>query len=156
MNKILKLMAFAACFFCCMSCDDDEIIPPTLEVTPANLDGTWQLAEWNGSPLPEGTYCYVDFERKNQVFCMYQKFDSMYARYITGSFSIEKNPYLGFVISGVYDYGNGEWNNDYIVTDLQENGSMIWTAKDNPDDIQHFVRCEKVPDEIVDETKNRE
>lgn len=156
MNKIFKLLAFVACFFCCMSCDDDEIITRTLEVIPANLDGTWQLAEWNGSPLPEGTYCYITFERKEQTFRMYQKFDSMYARCITGSFSIEKNPYLGSVISGVYDYGNGEWNNEYIVTDLLESGSMIWTAKDNADDVQRFVRCEKVPDEIVDETKNRQ
>eukprot|EP00975_Prorocentrum_lima_P066602 12910107-Prorocentrum_lima.AAC.1 len=65
---------------------------------------------------------------------MYQKFDSMYARYITGSFSIENNPYLGYIISGVYDYGNGDWNNKYIVTDLLESGSMTWTSKDDESD----------------------
>ena len=35
-------------------------------------------------------------------------------------FSIENDPYLGYVISGEYDFGNGDWNNDYIVTDLLE------------------------------------
>lgn len=116
MKNIFKLMALFAFLFCFSSCEDDEPVIPTLEVTPANLEGTWKLAEWNGASLDEGTYCYVIFNRKEQTFEMYQKFDSMYARYITGSFSIENNPYLGYIISGVYDYGNGDWNNKYIVS----------------------------------------
>ena len=30
---------------------------------------------------------------------------------------------------------------------------MTWTAKDDAGDVHRFVRCEKVPDEIVDEAK---
>ena len=135
MKNIFKLMALFAFLFCFSSCEDDEPVIPTLEVTPANLEGTWKLAEWNGASLDEGTYCYVIFNRKEQTFEMYQKFDSMYARYITGSFSIENNPYLGYIISGVYDYGNGDWNNKYIVTDLLESGSMTWTSKDDESDV---------------------
>lgn len=89
MKNIFKLMALFAFLFCFSSCEDDEPVISTLEVTPANLEGTWKLAEWNGASLDEGTYCYVIFNRKEQTFEMYQKFDSMYARYITGSFSIE-------------------------------------------------------------------
>ena len=153
MKNIFNLMALFA-FLCCFSaCDDDEAVIPTLAVTPANLNGTWELAEWNGQPLAEGTYCYVTFDRKEQTFEMYQKFDSMYARHITGSFSIEEDPYLGSVIDGVYDYGNGEWNNKYIVTDLLETGSMIWTAKDNENDVNKYVRCEAVPEDIITEAK---
>ena len=153
MKNIFNLMALFA-FLCCFSaCDDDEAVIPTLAVTPANLNGTWELAEWNGQPLAEGTYCYVTFDRKEQTFEMYQKFDSMYARHITGGFSIEEDPYLGSVIDGVYDYGNGEWNNKYIVTDLLETGSMIWTAKDNENDVNKYVRCEKIPEDIVKEAK---
>jgi len=77
----------------------------------------------------------------------------MYARYITGDFSIEKDPYLGYVISGEYDFGNGEWNNDYIVTDLLEVGSMIWTAKDDAGDVSKYVRCDEVPSKIVEEAR---
>ena len=84
---------------------------------------------------------------------MYQKFDSMYARYSTGDFSIKDDLYLGAVISGVYDFGNGSWNNEYIITDLLSSGPMIWTAKDNENDINKYVRCEKVPEEIVAEAK---
>lgn len=153
MKNIFKLMALFAFLFCFSSCEDDEPVIPTLEVTPANLEGTWKLAEWNGASLDEGTYCYVIFNRKEQTFEMYQKFDSMYARHITGSFSIENNPYLGYIISGVYDYGNGDWNNKYIVTDLLESGSMIWTAKDDENDVNKYIRCDKVPEEIIAEAK---
>lgn len=153
MKNIFKLMALFTFLFCLSSCEEDEREIPTLEVTPANLNGTWKLSEWNGQPLTEGTYCYVTFNRKEQTFEMYQKFDSMYARYISGEFSIEKDPYLGSVISGVYDFGNGDWNNEYIVTDLLESGSMIWTSKDDESDVNKYIRCEKVPEEIVAEAK---
>ena len=150
MKNIFKLMAMLALVCCLSSCsDDDEPVVPTLYVTPANLNGTWQLAEWNGQPLAEGLYCYITFNRREQTFEMYQKFDSMYARYITGSFDIEEDPYLGSVISGEYDYWMGDWNSEYIVTDLLESGSMIWTAKDNESDVTKYVRCDKVPDEVV-------
>lgn len=153
MKNIFKLMALFAFLFCFASCEDDEPVIQTLAVTPANLHGTWELSEWNGAPLAEGTYCYITFNRKEQTFEMYQKFDSMYARYITGTFSIKNDPYLGYVISGTYDFGNGKWNNEYIVTDLLESGSMVWTVKDNENDVNKYVRCEQVPAEIVAEAK---
>ena len=40
MKNIFKLMALFAFLFCLTSCDDDEPVIPTLEVTPANLNGT--------------------------------------------------------------------------------------------------------------------
>lgn len=153
MKNIFKLMALFAFLFCLTSCDDDEPVIPTLEVTPANLNGTWELSEWNGAPLAEGTYCYITFNRKEQTFEMYQKFDSMYAVTSPENFSIEVDPYLGSIISGDYDFGNGDWNNKYIVTDLLESGSMIWTAKDDENDVNKYIRCDKVPEEIIAEAK---
>ena len=41
----------------------------------------------------------------------------------------------------------------YIVTDLLESGSMIWTAKDNENDVNKYIRCEKVPENIIAEAK---
>ena len=89
LKKLFTLLVIAlfACGFAACSSDDEEPEEPSLEVTPANLHGTWELAEWNGEPLAEGTYCYIVFNRKDQTFEMYQKFDSMYGRHITGSFS---------------------------------------------------------------------
>ena len=55
----MALFAFLLCF---ISCDEDEKAEiPTLPVTAANLNGTWQLSEWNGQPMSEGTYCYITF-----------------------------------------------------------------------------------------------
>lgn len=152
MKNILKLFAAIVLFLCFSSCEKETVGESSLEVTPANLDGTWQLSEWNGQTLDANTYCYVVFHRKDKTFEMYQKFDSMYARYITGSFVIENDPYLGYVISGQYDYGNGDWNNEYIITDLFQSGSMVWTVK-NGDEVTKYVRCESVPKEIIDEAK---
>ena len=84
---------------------------------------------------------------------MYDKFDSMYPILKTGSFEIEKEKNLGYTISGDYDFGNGEWANSYIVTDLLAT-SMICTIKDTPSDIQKFERCDRVPEEIENEVRD--
>lgn len=157
MKNILKIMALLAVVLCFTSCDDDEKTDnPSLPVTVANLNGTWQLSEWNGEPVAEGTYCYITFNRREQTFEIYQKFDSMYARYITGYFRLEKDPYLGYVISGEYDFDRGSWNSDYIITDLLPAGSMIWTAKDDDTDVSKYVRCDGIPSSIKEEAKSEE
>ena len=67
LKKLFTLLVIAlfACGFAACSSDDEEPEEPSLEVTPANLHGTWELAEWNGEPLAEGTYCYIVFNRKD-------------------------------------------------------------------------------------------
>ena len=57
--KLIALFTFLLCFSACG--DDEELTVATLPVTAANLNGTWQLSEWNGQPLAEGTYCYITF-----------------------------------------------------------------------------------------------
>ena len=156
LKKLFTLLVIAlfACGFAACSSDDDEPEEPSLEVTPNNLHGTWKLAEWNGEPLAEGTYCYIVLNRKDQTFEMYQKFDSMYGRHITGSFAIKNDPYQGYIISGSYDYGKGDWNQSYLVTRLLASGSMIWTAKDDVTDICRYERCKDVPAEILKDCKD--
>ena len=66
---------------------------------------------------------------------------------------LKKKKNLGYIISGDYDFGNGEWANSYIVTDLLAT-SMIWTIKDTPSDIQKFERCDRVPEEIENEVRD--
>jgi uncharacterized lipoprotein YehR (DUF1307 family) len=101
MRILFRIMTLSILLFSFIACEDEEEAKEkSLEVTPVNLNGTWQLAEWNGQPLTEGTYCYITFARKDKTFKMYQKFDSMYARYLTGSFDIEKDDYLGYIING--------------------------------------------------------
>ena len=67
------LLALIATAFC--ACDDDKSYVAPLDVTPNNLAGTWQLAQWNGAPLAEGSYVYIEFIRKDQKYVMYQNLD---------------------------------------------------------------------------------
>mgnify|MGYP000082027377 FL=1 len=155
MKILFRIMTLSMLLFSFIACEDEEEAKEkSLEVTPVNLNGTWQLAEWNGQPLTEGTYCYITFARKDKTFKMYQKFDSMYARYLTGSFNIEKDDYLGYIISGKYDYSlGGCWNNSYIVTELLPSGSMIWTVKGDVEDISKYIRCNEVPAAVREEVQ---
>ena len=96
------LLALIATAFC--ACDDDKSYVAPLDVTPNNLAGTWQLVQWNGAPLAEGSYVYIEFIRKDQKYVMYQNLDSFGARKLTGRFAIETDEELGAIIYGNYDY----------------------------------------------------
>lgn len=146
-NSIVKVMMLFMVALMTVSCSDDEIQVQELEVIPVNLHGTWKLQELNGTELPEGVYVYIDFNRKG-TYKLYQNNDSMYPRCITGTFSIKKDPVIGAILSGTYDYGKGAWNNEYIVTDLLETGSMVWTVKDG-EEISVYVRVDEIPSEIM-------
>ncbi len=72
MKTLFRIMTLFLTLFCFAGCDDDEEVLATLDVTAANLDGTWKLVEWNGAPLQEGSYCYITFSRKDKTYKMYQ------------------------------------------------------------------------------------
>ena len=77
MKHLFKIALLASCLLCFAACDDDEPRIPEIEVTPAYLNGTWTLAEWNGAPLADGLYLYVTFNRRERTYEMYHNFDSM-------------------------------------------------------------------------------
>lgn len=89
-SKIVKILMLLVISLTTFSCSEDEVLEPSFEVTPITLQGTWKLAELNGEQLPEDFYIYIEFDRKGN-FEMYQKHDSMYPRYITGTYSVEKD-----------------------------------------------------------------
>ncbi|MCD8312865.1 MAG: lipocalin family protein [Bacteroidales bacterium] len=164
MNRILKMTALLPTLmmvFGFVACNKEKTdTVEYLDVTYANLNGTWLLSEWDGVTVDtdaatagEGTYCYITFDRREHTFTMYQNFDSMYARRITGSFSLATDAYLGEVVSGKYDYDNGAWNHDYIISNLLSD-SMVWTATDDPLDVCLYVRVDEVPEEIVAEARD--
>ena len=148
MKTFLKTIAFMLVLTGVFACSPDEDLTlQSLEVTPNNISGVWKLADVNGAVLPEGVYCYIEFVRRDRTFTMYQKFDSMYPRRLTGSFEITKDDYKGYILSGKYDYGVGAWNNSYIVTSLFEE-SMLLSVEGG--DVCKYVRCNEVPTEIVE------
>ena len=143
MKKLLKgaFLALMAVVTMTACSDEEPYQEPTLDVTPNNIAGSWRLASWSGGELAEGGYVYIDFVRADRTFTLYQNVDSQQLRTITGSYYIETDAELGAVIRGSYDYGKGDWTNRYIVTDLTDE-RMVWTAKNNANDVSVYVRAE--------------
>ena len=133
MKRFLRFAALLSALALLGACDDDMYVTP-LEVTNNNIAGTWQLAEWNGAPLAEGSFVYIEFIRKDAKYVMYQNLDSFGTRKLTGRFVIDNDAELGAVIRGSYDFTET---------------SMVWTAKDDRSDVQVFVRCDGIPDEVT-------
>ena len=148
MNRIKSLIAILFAAFITVSCSKEEQKSPYLEVTANNISGQWQLVEWNGAPLSEDTYFYVEFVRKDSKFTIYQNFDSMgdMPHVVTGEFNIEIDLEAGAIIRGMYDYDGGFWSHKYEIDNLTDN-SMIWTAVDDPGFVQKFVRAD-IPDQV--------
>lgn len=143
----LTLMMLAVTLCGCSS--EDEVVEPQLDVTPHNISGTWQLESWhNGVQLAEGAYLYMELIRKDRLFKSYDTIESALPRYRTGVYNIETDPELGAIIRGIYDYDGGDWNHRYIVTSLTAS-KMIWVAKDNPAEVQVFVKTE-IPAEVLE------
>ena len=131
------------------ACEKEEMPIPTLEVNYINLDGAWQLTEWRGAPLAEGAWLYIELDRKEHTFKIYDNISTMYPHLSTGTFELTNDWRVGDIISGAYDYGNGAWSYEYIVTDLYKE-SMTWTAKADAAEQQKLVRVDEVPAEIVE------
>ena len=149
MNKITKILVLAFMAVASMACnkidDPQGNGPEPLEVNTNNISGKWELVEWNGAPMAEGTYVYMDIER-GKTYTMYQNLDSFsnIPHVITGSYNLATDPELGAIIRGSYDHDNGDWAHRYIIKDLYEN-EMLWVAKDDPSFTQKFRRVSTIP-----------
>lgn len=87
---LLSVAAFVAC-------DDTpvEVVDPQLDVTVHNISGTWMLESWKGSPLADGSYVYIDFERRDCSYKLYQNLGSFSTQRLTGRFYIEVDEAIG-------------------------------------------------------------
>lgn len=150
-----------AAFILLSACSDEVEIsePEYLPVTYANVAGTWQLAEWNGTKTDGKRYCYLVIGRKKDAETgkrsieMYTNIDSDKSRYITSTYELEDIEGLHTIISGLYDHSAGFWNNSYIISELEED-RMVWTVQDDAEDVSVYVRAEFVPEDIVNGTRS--
>ena len=149
MNRITKLLTIALLAFAALSCDKVILTEPKeelLEVNANNLSGKWQLFEWDGNVLAEGTYVYLDIVRNGQTYTMYQNMDSFsnVPHVITGKYTLTTDPELGTIIRGSYDHDNGEWTDRYIVRTLTSD-TMIWVPTGNQTSYQVFLKVKDIP-----------
>ena len=144
----LILMVIVASGFALTSCTEKpvEVVEEYLEVNANNISGQWELVEWNGSPLAEGTFVFIDIVRNDRTYTIYQNLDSFndVPHVVTGSYNIVTDPELGAIIRGNYDYDAGDWAHRYIIKDLTSE-KMTWIAKDDPTFVQKYVRVESIP-----------
>lgn len=134
--SILTTLALAGCS------KDGERGPEYLEVNKNNISGKWELVEFNGQPLAEGTYMEIELVRNDETFTINQNFDSFQdiPHTVTGRYSLSTDVERGVVIDGVYDHDAGFWSHSYVISELTA-GSMVWTAYDSPDFTQEFRRA---------------
>ena len=148
MKKILILLSIitlsaVSCGKIIMTEPEDA---PQLEVNAHNISGQWELVEWNGEYLAEGTYVYLDIVRNDKTYTMYQNMDSFtnVPHVITGSYHLSTDPELGAIIRGTYDHDCGEWSHRYIIQSLTAD-KMIWVTTDNRSSYQVFLRVKDIP-----------
>lgn len=146
MKKILILLSIIT--LAAVSCDKTAMPEeaPQLEVNANNISGQWELVEWNGSNLTEGTYVYLDIVRNDKTYTMYQNMDSFnnVPHVLTGSYHLSTDVELGAIIRGTYDHDSGEWSHRYIIKSLTAN-EMLWVATDDLSFSQKFVRIDTIP-----------
>ena len=124
---------------------DSEREPEQIKaVTYYTIDGVWELTELNDKPLSEDTMLYIDFDRKEHRFEMWDNFDSMYMTKTTGMFAIEQDEYERYILSGWYDYGVGDWASDYIVEMTILGDYMLWQSMSNNEKML-LRRVEELP-----------
>ena len=148
MIKAFKsLIYILAAVLLAVSCRQEEhVVVEYLEVNANNISGSWELVEWNGSPLQAGTYVFINIVRNDKTYTMYQNLDSFsdVPHTVTGRYFLETDPAYGAIIRGNYDHDSGDWAHRYVIKELTAT-SMVWVAKDDPDYIQKYERVESIP-----------
>ena len=147
--RVMLSFAIVALALSITGCDKESEVQNTekqnMAVTYYTIDGVWQLVEWNDAPLAEGTLLYIDLDRKEHRFEMWDNLNSMYPTMRSGSFLLSMDDKQRDIISGWYDYGVGDWASDYIVELSAEGDSMVWRAIAN-DEKMRFVEVDELPE----------
>lgn len=150
MKRFREIVTFAlvAAALLVVGCNNDGDVEltqkPNKAVTYYTIDGVWMLEEWNGAPLTGGTLLYVVLDRKEHRFEMWDNLNSMYPTMNSGSFQLSVDEMSRDIISGWYDYGVGDWTNEYVVELNAEGDRMVWRAVAS-DEVMAFVEVDELP-----------
>lgn len=141
MKKITNFAIAMLCAVVALSCSEKGgIVEGFLDVTPNNISGVWSMESYdNGHTLAEGTYYYIELDRKDKTFVSYDNLGSMEVHKRSGRYDIYVDG--AAVIRGMYDFGQGDWEHRYYVRDLTKN-RMVWVAVDDESIVQVYVRSE--------------
>ena len=148
--KLLRLFFTTLLLFATLATTGCEKPAPLPEEQPivvnyAALDGAWQLTSWQGAPLDENSYLYIEFDRSERRYTMWDNIDSMYATNTTGTFTITAEEDGSYTLSGTYDHGVGDWSYRYEVRILNNGNSMQWRARGGSD-VMDFEHIDEIPE----------
>ena len=148
MRLLQRLVATLIVVATIAGCEKPAPLPTEekIAVTYAALDGCWQLSMWQGAPMAEDTYLYIEFDRREHRYTMWDNIDSMYATDTTGTFAITEEEDGTYTLSGTYDYGVGDWSSDYRVELTNEGERMQWISRSGSFQTMDFVRIEAIPE----------
>ena len=146
-NRLFATLTIVATLFAA-GCEKPAPLPTEekIAVTYAALDGCWQMTMWQGAPIAEETYLYIEFDRKERRYTMWDNIDSMYATDTTGTFTITEEEDGTYTLSGTYDFGVGDWSSDYRVELDDEGESMKWISRSGSHQVMNFVRIAEIPE----------
>ncbi len=142
--KLLLLIATIVLFAACerpVKYNDEEL--KEMAVTYKLIEGAWELREWQGNSLADGTFLYVKFDGAEHRFEMWDNLGSMYVEQTTGMFSITQDENGGYMLTGQYDYGVGDWKNDYRVKMMANCNEMLWATDD---EYMIFSKIDVIPE----------
>lgn len=154
-RNILNVLATAWAVSFAVSCDKSGTeTEEYLSLTYYNVAGTWELVEWNGEPLADGTYACIELTRQHEfTSCSNIRTTSSVAEVLTGEFDIDNEDNT---VGGYYDYMDYmQWSHRYVVSELTSD-RMVWTASDDPGEVRVYLRTDAIPEGLIPDTDDEE
>lgn len=125
---------------------EDEDVQQVIEITDEAIDGCWQLTHLNGAEVHDNTELFIDFNAENHRYEMWDNIGSMYLVQTTGTYTISHEDDGSYTLSGSYDNGVGDWNEEYRVVMLPGE-RMQWWSRTTGTCLQ-FVFAMELPEEF--------
>ena len=89
---------------------------------------------------------YIEFDRMEHRYTMWDNLNSMYAVDTTGTFTIIEEEDGTYTIMGAYDHGVGDWSNEYRVALLEDGKRMQWWSRNGANQVMDFIRVAEIPE----------
>lgn len=126
---------------------------PELELTYNDLEGCWRLTHLNGVEIFDDTELFIEFDnakldngKESHRYKMLDNIGSMYPRLTTGSYSLVTEEDGSYTISGSYDNGSGDWNEEYRVA-LFPGERLQWKSRTTTTCLD-FIFAMEIPEEF--------
>jgi hypothetical protein len=134
--------------------DGDVVVPDDSSglVTANDMNGCWKLISGYNF-APESIEVYIEFDRTEKTFCLYQKLDSFDGKFrkYSGRFQLEWTTSeidTKTILNGQY-YPGENWATRYYITIVDDKMRLVATHDDSI--VQEYVRIDSIPEEVINQ-----